>query len=311
MRAEELEFKRVKAEDMHYYNKFYELRDNKTCDSVSLESFIWKDYHNVKAAVAKRDGEDVGLLWLMGSNEESPFSAMPLCKEEDLEYCFNLTVEYFNKVLKKTFKIHLADEDGVLALNLDKEKFEVKEETELKDYIYSGERMRTLAGRKLHKKKNLYNNFIKTYEGRYEYRNLACSDRNDVFKFLDKWRIQKGQEVEKHLDPEVEGIHEVLLNCKLLNIHMAGVYVDGELEAFTIGSLNKRHNMSVVHIEKANPEITGLYQFINKEFQVNEFPDVDIVNREDDLGIEGLRKAKESYDPIDYARKYYIKQKQE
>ena len=66
--------------------------------------------------------------------------------------------------------------------------------------------------------------------------------------------------------------------------------------------------MAVIHIEKANADIPGLYQFINKEFLVNEFPYAGIINREDDLGIEGLRRAKESYYPIDYARKYYVEQ---
>ncbi len=307
MDIENLEFKKVRAEDMSYYNRFYGLRDNRTCDSVSLESFIWKDYYNVRVAVVKRQGEDMGLIWLMG-NEEEPYSAMPLCKEEDLAYCFDIAVAYFNQVLHKKFKIHLADAEGVAALAPDADRFLLREETDLKDYLYAGERLRSLAGRKLHKKKNLYNNFTKNYAGRYEYRRLECSDRDNVFKFLDKWRIRKGQEVEEHLDPEVAGVHEVLLNCKLLDIRMAGVYIDGVLEAFTVGSLNERHNMAIIHIEKANAEINGLYQFINKEFLCNAFPEVELVNREDDLGIEGLRKAKESYDPIDYARKYYIEQ---
>lgn len=309
MNVEDLEFKELLAKDMPYYNSFYELRDNKTCDSVSLESFIWKDYYNVKLAIAKKDNKDVGIIWLMSFDEGNPFSAMPICSTENLEYCFELSVEYFNKILNKKFKIHLADEAGVDILKLNKDKFIIKEEEELKDYIYMAERMRTLSGKKLHKKKNLCNNFMKSYEGRYIYRKLSCNDRDDIFKFLDKWRAMKGMNVEKHLDPEVLGIHEILLNCKNLNIHMSGVYIDNNLEAFTIGSFNKRHNMSVVHIEKANPEIIGLYQFINREFQINEFPKALLVNREDDLGIEGLRKAKKSYDPSEYARKYYIEQK--
>ena len=103
MRVEDIKFKKIKAEDMSYYNQFYELRDNRTCDSVSLESFIWKDFHNVKIAIVERDGKDIGLIWLMGVDEEVPYSAMPLCKEEDLKYCFDLTVEYFNKILNKKF----------------------------------------------------------------------------------------------------------------------------------------------------------------------------------------------------------------
>ena len=68
---------------------------------------------------------------------------------------------------------------------------------------------------------------------------------------------------------------------------MAGVYIDGELKAFTVGSLNERENMAVIHIEKADPEINGLYQFINQQFLVHEFPDVALVNREDDVGMPG------------------------
>ena len=82
---------------------------------------------------------------------------------------------------------------------------------------YDGEAMRTLAGKKLHKKKNHLNSFLKEYEGRYEFRRLCCSDRGDVWKFLDKWRENKGDDVEDHLDYEVAGIHEILKNCSHLN----------------------------------------------------------------------------------------------
>jgi hypothetical protein len=195
-------------------------------------------------------------------------------------------------------------------LNLPEDKFIVRLEEDAKDYLYEGEKLRTLSGKKLHKKKNHYNNFIKNYGDRYEYRALGCNptDRDDVFKFLDKWREQKGEEVEQHLDPEVEGIHDILLNCTRLNIRMGAIYIDGKMEAFSIGSYNPLEDMAVIHIEKANPEITGLYQAINKEFLVHEFPNVSLVNREDDLGFEGLRHAKQSYYPVDYARKYYVEQ---
>ncbi|MCQ4838082.1 phosphatidylglycerol lysyltransferase domain-containing protein, partial [[Clostridium] symbiosum] len=58
----------------------------------------------------------------------------------------------------------------------------------------------------------------------------------------------------------------------------------------------------------ANPEINGLYQFINQQFLIEEFADVEWDNREDDMGLEGLRKAKASYYPADYARKYLVEQ---
>ena len=72
--------------------------------------------------------------------------------------------------------------------------------------------------------------------------------------------------MEEHLDFEVRGIHEILRNCCSLNIRMGGIYVDGELEAFSIGSYNPLERMAVIHIEKANPEMRGLYQLINQQF---------------------------------------------
>ena len=64
--------------------------------------------------------------------------------------------------------------------------------------------------------------------------------------------------------------------------------------------------MALVHIEKANQEIRGLYQFINQQFILNEFPDSKFVNREEDLGIAGLRKAKLSYHPLRFVEKYSV-----
>lgn len=301
----DLVFKPLTAMDMQRYSKFFGLRDNKTCDSVGLEAFIWKQYYNVRVAVVRRDDEEIGILWLMG-DEDRPFAAMPMCKAEDLEYCLRLEIDYFKYVLGAIFKINLADEAAVEALNLNPEEFIVELREGSRDYLYAGESLRTLAGKKLHKKKNHYNKFIKSYEGRYEFKSLDCSARQEVFGFLEKWRIAKGEDVEKHLDPEVEGIHDILKNCAILDIQMGGVFIDGHLEAFSIGSFNERENMAVIHIEKANPEIPGLYQYINKEFLCHAFPQVELVNREDDLGIEGLRKAKESYQPIGYANKYYV-----
>ena len=298
-----LEFKPIEATDLIKITPFVGLRPNKACDSVALDSFLWREYYHVQFAISG----DKAVQWLMELDGE-PYSAMPLCRQEDLESSFCEIVDYFNQVLKKPLRIYLADEEAVQYLNLDPARFEVKEQEDLKDYLYDGEALRTLAGKKLHKKKNNYNAFVKAYEGRIEYRKLCCSDREDVWKFLDFWRQQKGDDVEEHLDYEVRGIHDILKNCSEMAGEMGGVYVDGRMEAFTIGSLNPLENMAVIHIEKANPEMRGLYQYINREFLVHAFPDVALVNREDDMGLEGLRKAKMSYNPIAFARKYSVTQ---
>ena len=167
-----LNFKPVEAEDMSRLRPFYGLRPNRTCDSVFLDSFLWKDYYKVKCAVS----EDRAALWLM-EKDGILSSAMPLCKEEDLPHFFYQMVDYFDNVLHKPFHISLADAEAVEYLDLDPEKFEVTELDDLKDYLYDGNAMRTLAGKKLHKKKNHVNAFLREYDGRYEYRRLVRSCR--------------------------------------------------------------------------------------------------------------------------------------
>lgn len=299
-----LNFKRIEAEDMAALSPFFGRRPNKTCDSVPLDSFIWRDYYNVRFAVS----DDSAVQWLM-EEDGVVHSAMPVCREEDLPHYFYEMVAYFNNVLHRPFKINLADEEAVEYLHLkDSPDFEVVEQEDLKDYLYDGNALRTLAGKKLHKKKNHLNAFLKEYEGRYDFHRLCCSDRDQVWRFLDKWRENKGDEVELHLDYEVAGIHEILKHCSYLDVRMSGVSIDGHLEAFTIGSYNARENMAIIHIEKANQKVRGLYQFINQQFLLHEFPEAALVNREDDLGQEGLRKAKQSYNPVGYARKYLVRQ---
>lgn len=298
-----LEFKKIEVNSIQEMLPFYAMRHNMTCDSVFLESYVWKDYYNVRYAI----WENKALLWLM-ENEGRCFSAMPLCREEDLPGAFAAIEQYFNEELGYPLVINLADEYAVKYLNLPEDKYLVEEQVDSRDYLYNGDAMRSLAGKKLHKKKNRVNAFKREYEGRYEYRRLCCSDSHDVWVFLDRWRQQKGEEVEEHLDYEVKGIHDILKNCSEFSIHMGGVYIDGQMEAFTIGSYNPVENMAVIHIEKANPEINGLYQFINQQFLLEEFPEVEWVNREDDMGLEGLRKAKMTYYPADYARKYLVEQ---
>ncbi len=298
-----LEFKEITVEDSPVMLPYYNMRKNNTCDSVFLESFIWKEFYNVRYAI----WEEKALLWLMEYNGKC-FSAMPLCKEGDLPGAFQAIQKYFNEELGYPLVINLADEYAVKYLDLPKDKYFVKEQEDSRDYLYLGESLRKLSGKKLHKKKNRLNLFLRQYEGRFEYRTLGCDDKDDMWKFLDRWRIQKGEDQEEHLDYEVRGIHDILRNCCELNIHMGGIYVDGRLEAFSVGSYNKIEDMAVIHIEKANPEIPGLYQAINQMFLLHEFPDVQWVNREDDMGLEGLRKAKMSYNPADFARKYLVEQ---
>ena len=100
-----LEFKKIEVDSIQEMLPFYAMRHNMTCDSVFLESYVWKDYYNVRYAI----WENKALLWLM-ENEGRCFSAMPLCREEDLPGAFAAIEEYFNEELGYPLVINLADE---------------------------------------------------------------------------------------------------------------------------------------------------------------------------------------------------------
>ena len=298
-----LQFQPLTADAIDVMSPYYELRTNMTCDSVFLDGFLWKEFYQVRYSVH----EGKALYWIMTVNGED-YGAMPMCREEDLPFAFHELKDYFNNVLGKKLKIYLADEPAIQYLNLDPKEFAVTELEDARDYLYSAEALRVLSGKKLRKKKNHINAFMRDYEGRYEYQKMGCHDRYEVWDFLMRWRGNKNSEARAELDGEVAGIHEILKNCAQLRVHMGGVYIDGKLEAFTVGSYNHRMKMAIIHIEKANPEIRGLYPFINQQFLIHEFPQAEIVNREDDMGLENLRVAKQSYEPMGYAKKYRVEQ---
>ena len=301
-------FKKIDAHDIAVLTPFFGLRSNLTCDSVFLDSYLWKDYYDVEYCI--RDGRAVE--WKMKMHGET-FSAMPLCRQEDLEYYFNDTKKYFNEVLGRKLSIYLADEKSLEILKLDPEKYEVIEQEDAADYLYDAESLRTLAGRKYHKKKNHVNAFLKEYEGRYEYKSLSCADKKEILEFLNAWMLAKEEsdsdEDMESLRFEIEGIHNILDNLCELRAKMGGIYIDGKLEAFTIGSYNELDRLAIIHIEKANHMIRGLYAFINQQFLVHEFGEAVLVNREDDVGLESLRQAKQSYNPIGFARKFHVIEK--
>lgn len=299
----ELDFREITNEDIEEISSFFELRSNKTCDSVFLDVFLWKDYYNVK--FAKWDNR---ALFLIMDIDGEFYATLPMCEEKQLKPAFFILQRYFNFILNTKLKVFLGDENSINILQLNSTEFNVFELDDAKDYIYSAESLKTLSGKKLRKKKNHINSFIRENDGNFYYRQLCCKDESEILDFLDKWRIEKGDDVEEHLDGEIDGIKNVLTNCKKLKVIMAGIYVNEKLEAFTIGTYNKPEKMAIIHIEKANVNIRGLYPYINQQFIINEFPQATIVNREDDLGIEGLRKAKLSYEPLFYAKKFRIEE---
>lgn len=307
----ELKFQEITASDAQRLSCYYTLRENNTCDSVFMGEYLWKDYFKLRYAISERTQ---ALHYIMEIGGKT-YAAVPYCRSECLPAAWEEIRAYFHEELKLPLEVNLADETSMKLLSLPPEEYGITELRDAEDYLYDAQALRTLSGKKLHKKKNHLNAFLREQEGRYEYRRLCCSDAPEVWAFLKRWKVQKDAEYaelpeeEKELDAEMLGIRDVLTNCSMLSARMAGVYIDGGLEAFTLGSYNERLKMAVIHVEKANPDIRGLYAFINRQFLVNEYEDAVLVNREDDVGIESLRQAKLSYAPVGLAKKFRVSER--
>jgi len=174
------------------------------------------------------------------------------------------------------------------------------------DYVYSTLDLIRLSGRKYHRKKNHVNRFLKNY--RFEYRTL---DMELVECFLDMqehWCRIKDCVEDPELLSEDYAIYKALTHFEELDYKGGAIKIDSKIEAFSLGeSLNP--DTAVIHIEKANPDIIGLYSAINQLYCSNTWSEMEYINREQDLGIEGLRKAKESYHPHHMVNKYTIMRK--
>ncbi len=161
------------------------------------------------------------------------------------------------------------------------------------DYIYSVEKMASLSGKKYHGKRNHITNFKKNYPD-WSFETIDSSNINECIALHSNWI--NTHEDDSDYSFEFEAVLTAFENYDKLGFVGGILKVDGKAIAYTMG---ERHSeeLFVTHFEKAPPEIQGAYPIINQEFTKNCLMDYQFVNREEDLGIEGLRKAKQSYNP--------------
>lgn len=298
-------FKNIDMEAREILNPYFDLVDYEACEYCFNTLYMWQ--HLYKTGYYIGDGFAV----IVAEYEGDTFSILPLAKPEDMPRVIKFVVDYFEKENKKIYFRGITKEVVEFLKENYEGKFQYTEERDLFDYIYDGESMRTLKGRKNVKKRNHINFFLKEYEGRYEYRLLDENDFDACLQLVEEWTSNKEEnnEVSEEMEEELIGMKKLFANYYILKdrLKIAGIFIDGKLEAFTMGEYINQ-NMALIHIEKANPSIRGLYPFINQQFLVNEFSYAEFVNREEDLGIEGLRKAKLSYHPCRFVEKYTVRE---
>ncbi|MBE6033546.1 DUF2156 domain-containing protein [Aminipila sp.] len=178
------------------------------------------------------------------------------------------------------------------------------------DYLYLKQDLIDLKGRSYHAKKNHLNYFLNNYE--YQYVELTPNMLDTVMVFLKEFNARKviAPHEMKWLLMETDAMRDVVLNLDKLNYIAGAIVIDGKVEAFSIGGRLGEKTVTV-HVEKANSSIRGLYPAINNEFCKHLDDSILYVNREEDMGITNLRKAKLSYKPIELVEKYIVNFKKE
>lgn len=297
----------IPLEKAHYQKvlPYFQLRSTECCESQFVYHAIWENYYKTRFCLLPS-----GILWYHKVDHYEHACLLPICKDEDLKEYFNIMQNHFTETLMSKMVMFLVDEEALAIINPSPDRYKIIEDVDSFDYIYDAEKLRLLSGKRYHKKKNHVNGFLKEYQDRYEYKKLDETNMEEILEFTNTWVNVKDSDDEfNRIESEEIGLKNILSCYSFADYRMAGIYIDQKLEAFTLGNYNATHNMAIVHIEKANSQIRGLYPFINQQFLIHEFPDAAFVNREDDMGIASLRKAKESYNPIKMGRKYTIKER--
>ncbi|MCX5643063.1 MAG: phosphatidylglycerol lysyltransferase domain-containing protein [Candidatus Omnitrophica bacterium] len=200
-------------------------------------------------------------------------------------------------------QVERVEENFIAAGAWDNSQFIVSEDRDNFDYLYDTKELGELAGEKFHDKKNLVNQFRKKYP--YQYQNLTPELIPECLQFEHEWCEDRDCDETEGLRHEKYAVLEMLNNFPLLGSKGGIIRVAEKIAALTLGERLNKDTM-VIHVEKAQSGITGIYQAINCEFLKNQAHGFRFVNREQDLGVKGLRKAKMSYNPVRLIKKYRI-----
>lgn len=184
--------------------------------------------------------------------------------------------------------------DDLLQISEDRDSF---------DYLYLRSDLAELSGNRFHKKKNRVNYFVSRHRYRVELFDESYAE--GCLQLLDEWRLVRGEAQSISLNLESEAAAEALGLARLLGLQGVVVLVEERIKAFALGErLNA--TTSVCHFEKADPFMEGISQLVDREFNRILFTDCTWVNREQDLGEPGLRKAKLSYHPVELVKKFHV-----
>ncbi|MEG0773363.1 phosphatidylglycerol lysyltransferase domain-containing protein [Clostridium sp.] len=292
-------FKKLTIEDKDIIKSFITPYKFSTCEFSFSTLLIWRkacdvEYtiHENVLIIKKKDYHGkTHFVQLLGYKDESLEQVVEALKEEKKKS----NISYLFKEVEWDFVEDL--------INLYGDNVIYEEDRDNFDYIYDSNSLITMKGKILHKKRNHYNKFEKN--NNYSLKEIDDKETKEDCKIVAKiWHESYG-EYDKLTDFELEAILEVLDNIEKLELKGLAVYVDNNIAGFSIGEI-VNNNMAIIHFEKGDKTYPGIFAFINQKSTELLYSEIPYINREDDMGLSGLRIAKMSYGPVKLEKKYTI-----
>jgi len=274
----------------------YMADDPPQCSELTFTNlFIWQHYYHPVWCE-----QDDCLLIILHPEKSTPFGMQPVGKG-DKKKALEILVSELRDITDE-IKLCRVSEDFVNR-HLDPDQYFYQHDRNNSDYVYASRDLIELSGRKYHSKKNHLNAFIKNYQ--FEYLKLDKELAGHFMDMQEEWCKIRDCRQTPDLLLEDYAVKTALTYFDELDYKGAALRIGSRIEAFSLGE-QLSSDTAVIHIEKANPDIPGLYSAINQLFTQNAWSHLEYINREQDLGIEGLRKAKESYYPHHLVNKYTV-----
>ncbi len=283
-------FKRPELEDKEMITSYLERDPQRSCEGTFVNIYLWSRHYYDQYAIIENT--------LVFQNEpDSGSYSYPAGYPEDVKKAIDF-LRAHEAEAGRTLKLVNMLENRVAKLEeWYPEQFEVTYERDWADYVYEREKLATLAGKKLHGKRNHINKFMALHGENWSYERISEENVEECFQMALQWRTENGCEDDEEKNSEMCVTLNSLRLFKELGSVGGLLRVDGKIVAFTMGEPATEKDTFIVHIEKAFAEVEGAYPMINQQFVQHECEGYTYINREDDTGAEGLRKAKLSYRP--------------
>jgi len=288
-----MEFNKINFSDMETLRKHTRLAHTRNCEYAMVNIFFWNDTDKLMFAVI----DDV-LVYRLIDAGTAYYSIV-----EFIEEPAELVMKLEQDAVDNGCRMVLTNMSENMVLRLEREmvgQLRYWYDREYSDYIYEVDDLIRLSGSKYHGKKNDLNKFLNTYA--FSYEEITEDNIEECRRMKEEWAVRKGGDIEEYRE-ELDIIDNVLDNYDKFNLIGGLIRIDGKVSAFTIGEAISEDTF-VTHFEKADEDIPGLYQAINQQFAANSISGFKYVNREDDIGLPGIRQAKLSYRPVMMFDKY-------